>query len=90
MKLALVKRNQQTVPMRTPRFESLDFELQECVAQAASRRNMTPQEFLNDLYNPDRPKISMKEFIDSLDTSRMGTFTQEELFEVLDEVRRGH
>lgn len=87
MKLALLKRAKQTVPMRTPDFASLSSELQECVFISACDNNMSPQEYLESLNNPNRRRQTMSEYIKSLDTTEMGTCSLEEFLEIMDESR---
>jgi hypothetical protein len=90
VKLDLSKRTKQTVPMSAPRFDSLDDELQRIFATVAAEKNMSPQDYVDYLHDPNRTPLTIKEFVAGLNTSHMGTFTQEELFEVLDEVRGGY
>jgi len=87
MRLALPKRVQQNVPMRAPRFDSLDEEFQRILAVIATEKNMSPQEFIDYLHNPHRARPSMKALINSLDSSQMGTCTLEEFLEIMDESR---
>ena len=87
VRLDLLKRTKQTVPMSAPRFDSLDDELQRIVRSLAVESNISPQEYIDQLHNPQRVRPTMKNLIDSLDSSQMGMCTDEEFLEIMDESR---